>query len=143
MGVGGGGGGEGGGMEVSSNGLCHHAHIWYKPLKVFFRIKRLMTLKLGMQYLVLKYYQVYPNDDAGLTLTYFTARSKLVPFAFVRENTQTVDILETDEFYVVKARTYSQINEYMTIYDYPRSFIDLCPRSLRFDIFNIVFLRNR
>ena len=34
-----------------------------------------MTLKLGMQHLVLKYYQVCSNDDPGLTLTNFTARS--------------------------------------------------------------------
>ena len=29
-----------------------------------------MTLKLGMQHWVLKYYQVYSSDDPGLTLTY-------------------------------------------------------------------------
>ena len=57
-----------------------------KHLKIFFRTKRLMTLKLGMQHLVLKYNQIYPNDDPGLTLTYFTARSNLVPFAYVWEN---------------------------------------------------------
>ena len=32
-----------------------------------------------------------------------------------------VDFLETDEFYEVKVSIYSIINEYMTIYDYPRS----------------------
>ena len=32
-----------------------------------------MTLKVGMQHRVLKYYQVYSIDDPGLTLTYFTA----------------------------------------------------------------------
>ena len=42
-----------------------------------------MTLKLGMQHQVLEYYQIYSNDDPGLTLTYFTARSNLVPYAFV------------------------------------------------------------
>ena len=47
--------------------------------------------------------------------------SNLVPFAFVWENAQTVDCLETDEFYEVKVGTYSQTNEYMTGYDYPRS----------------------
>ena len=36
-----------------------------------------MTLKLGMQHWVLEYYQVCSNNDAGLTLTYFTARSNL------------------------------------------------------------------
>ena len=42
-----------------------------------------MTLKLGMQHWVLKYYQVCSNDDPGLTLTYFTARLNMVPYAFV------------------------------------------------------------
>ena len=45
--------------------------------------KKPMILKLGMQHFVLKYYQVYSNDDPGLTLTYFMARSNLVPYAFV------------------------------------------------------------
>ena len=42
-----------------------------------------MTLKLGMQHWVLEYYQICSNDDPGLTLTYFTASSNLVPYAFV------------------------------------------------------------
>ena len=45
--------------------------------------KRPMTLKLGMQHRVLEYYQVCSNDDPGLTMTYFMARSNLVPYAFV------------------------------------------------------------
>ena len=44
-----------------------------------------MTLKLGMQHRVLKYYEFYSNDDAGLTMTYFRARSNLGPYAFVWE----------------------------------------------------------
>ena len=36
-----------------------------------------IILKLGMQYWGLKLYKVYINDDPGLTLTYFTARSNL------------------------------------------------------------------
>ena len=40
-----------------------------------------MILKVGMRDWLLKYYQIYSNDDPGLTLTYFTARSNLVPFA--------------------------------------------------------------
>ena len=50
-----------------------------------------MTLILGMQHRVLKYYQIYSNDDPGLTLTYFTARSNLVPYAFVWEKGKTID----------------------------------------------------
>ena len=42
-----------------------------------------MTLKVGMQHWVLEYYQIYSNDDSGLTLTYFTAMSNLVSSAFV------------------------------------------------------------
>ena len=41
-----------------------------------------MTLKLGMQHWLLE----YSNDNPGLTLTYFTARSNLVPFVFVWDN---------------------------------------------------------
>ena len=44
-----------------------------------------MTLKLDMQHRVLEYYEVSSNDDPGLTLTYFTATSNLVPYAFVWE----------------------------------------------------------
>ena len=41
-----------------------------------------MTLKFGIQHRVLEYYQVYSNDIPRLTLTYFTARFNLVPYAF-------------------------------------------------------------
>ena len=37
-----------------------------------------MILKLGMQHRGLRFYKVYINDDPGLPLTYFTARSNLV-----------------------------------------------------------------
>ena len=37
-----------------------------------------MILKLGMDHHGLKVYRVYINDDLGLTLKYFTARSSLV-----------------------------------------------------------------
>ena len=35
----------------------------------------------GMQHRVLKYYRIYSNGDPGLTLTYFSAKSILVPYA--------------------------------------------------------------
>ena len=54
-----------------------------------------MTLKIGMQHRVLKYHQVCSNDDPRLTLTYFTARSNLVPYAFVWGKGKTMDFLET------------------------------------------------
>ena len=36
------------------------------------------------------------NDDPGLTLTYFTARSNLVPYAFVWEKGKTMDALVSE-----------------------------------------------
>ena len=64
-----------------------------------------MTLKLGMQDRVLKYYQIPSNDDPGLTLTYFTARSNFVPYAFVWEKGKTMDLSETIVVYDLKLAT--------------------------------------
>ena len=77
-----------------------------------------MTLKLGMQHRVLKYYQVYSNDAPGLTLTYFTARSHLVPCAFVLEKVKTMDFSETIVVYDTKVGRCNQLNEYMKLYEY-------------------------
>ena len=41
-----------------------------------------MMLKLGVWHQRLKLYKVYKNDDPGLTLTYFTARSNRVAYMF-------------------------------------------------------------
>ena len=54
-----------------------------------------MTLKLGMQHRVLEYFQVYSNDDPGLTFTYFRARSDLFLYAVVWEKGKTMDFSET------------------------------------------------
>ena len=88
-----------------------------------------MTLKLGMQHRVLEYYQVCSNDDPGLTMTYFTARSNLVPCAFVSEKGKTMDFSETIVVYDIKVGRYNQLNEYMKLYENQRSrsFIDLGP----------------
>ena len=64
-----------------------------------------MTLKLGTQHWVLKYYQVCSNYDAGLTFTYFTARSNLVPYVFVWEKRKTMDFSETIVVYDLKLAT--------------------------------------
>ena len=42
------------------------------------------------------------NDDPVLTLTYFTAMSNLVPYAFVWEKCETMDFSETIVVYNVK-----------------------------------------
>ena len=54
-----------------------------------------MTLKLDMQHQVLKYYQVCSNGDPGLTFTYFTTRSNLVPYALVWQKEKTMNFPET------------------------------------------------
>ena len=67
-------------MKVCSNGLCYMTSmaampVYGKNLKIFFSgTQRPMTLKVGMQHLVLEYFQIYLNDDPELTLTYFMAR---------------------------------------------------------------------
>ena len=98
-----------GGTKVCSNGPCHLTKVVTMPIygknikKIFFSgIKRPMTSKLGMQYGVLKYYDFCPNYDARLTLTYFTARSNMVLYAFVWETGKTMDISETIVVYNVK-----------------------------------------
>ena len=64
-----------------------------------------MILKLGMKHWGLKLYKVYINDDPELTLTYFTARSNLVPYAFVWEKGKTMDFSETIVVYDLKLAT--------------------------------------
>ena len=78
------------GTKVPSNGHGHMTKMAAMPIyvknhrKIFFsRTEQPMILELGMQHRVLKYYPIPSNDDPWLALTYFTARSNLVPYAFV------------------------------------------------------------
>ena len=64
-----------------------------------------MTLKVGMQHRVLEYYQRCSHDDPGLTLTYFMARSNLIPYAFALEKGKTMDFSETIVVYDLKLAT--------------------------------------
>ena len=102
-----------------------------------------MTLKVDMQHQVFEFYQICSNDAPGLTLTYFTARSNLVPYAFVWEKVKTMDFSETIVVYHIKVGRCSQLNEYMKLCEYQRSrsFIDWS-KSLRFNIFKLLFLNN-
>ena len=60
-----------------------------------------MTLKVGTKHRVLECYQVCSNDDPELTFTYFTARSNLVPYAFIWEKGNTMDFSETVVVFVI------------------------------------------
>ena len=74
-----------------------------------------MTLKVGMQHRVLKYYQVGSNDDPGMTVTYFTSQSNLVPDAFLCENGKAVEFSETIVVCDVRVGRCSQLNVYMKL----------------------------
>ena len=53
------------------------------PSKFFFsRTTGPISTKLGMKHWGLEYYNVFINYDLWMTLTYFTARSTLVAYAF-------------------------------------------------------------
>ena len=103
-------------MKVSTNGLCHMTKMAAMPMyakkktfKIFFSgTERPMNLKLGMQHWVLEYYQVYSNDALGLTMTYFTPRSNLVPYTFVWENVKTMGFSEVIVVYDIKIGICSQ-----------------------------------
>ena len=49
----------------------------------------------GLESWVFEYYQMYSSDDPGLTLTYFTTMSNLVPYAFVWKKGKTMNVYET------------------------------------------------
>ena len=138
-----------GGTKDCSNGQGHMTNMAAMPiydkkksLKIFFSgSKRPMTLKVGMQHQVLVYYQVCSNVDPGLTLTYFTARSNLVPYAFVWEKVNTMDFSETIVVYDIKVGRCSQLNKYIKHYEYQRSrsFTDLGPSHSSDSIFSNFF----
>ena len=55
-----------------------------KSLNIFVSgTKKPITWKVGMHYWVLEYHQISSNDDPGVAVTYFTARSNLAPYVFV------------------------------------------------------------
>ena len=66
------------GMKVSSNVPGYMTKMASRPIygekhsKIsFFGTKRPMTLPLGMQHRVFKYFHICSNDEPGLTLTIF------------------------------------------------------------------------
>ena len=80
-----------------------------------------MTLKVCRRHQVLKCYEFCSNDDPGLILTHFTARSNLVPYSFVWQKVKTMDFSETIVVYDIKVGRCNQLNNYMKLYEYQRS----------------------
>ena len=58
------------------------------------------------------------NDDPGVTITYFTARSNLVTYAFLWEKVKTVDFSETIAASDLKGSRSRHLIEYMKICEY-------------------------
>ena len=77
------------------------------PSKVFSKIMRPITFELGIQHWGLGPYKVCSNNDPGLAVTYFTARSNLLPAVFVWEYAYILDVIETIEVYELKVGTNS------------------------------------
>ena len=96
--------------EFLSGELLYRPCPWYpcmvKTLKnLLLRNHMPMTWKLGMQHRVHEYYHVCSNNNHRLTLTYFMARSNLVPYAFVWEKGKTMGFSETTVVYDLKLAT--------------------------------------
>ena len=137
-----------GGMKVFSNGPGHMTNMAAMPIYV----TNLKTHLLWNQKAddIESWYaasgtRVLPNYAPWVTLTYFMARSNLVPYAFVWEKGKTMNFSETIVVCDIKVGRCSQLNVHMNLYEYQRSgsFTDLHRKSLRFNIFRLLFLRNR
>ena len=91
------------------------------PLKIFFSgTGRPISTKLGtgMYYRGLQPIIICSNDDPEVTLTYFTARSNLVTYAFLLEKVKTVDFSETNAACDLKIGRCRQIIEIMKVSEY-------------------------
>ena len=76
-----------------------------------------MILKLDILHWELKLYSVNINDDPGLTLTYFTARSNLVTGFSIGKSENRV-FSETIEVCELKVGRYRQLIKFMTVCEY-------------------------
>ena len=75
-------------------------------------------MKLGMQHSELQPVIVCSNDDPGVTLSYFTAKSNFVTKVFLWEKVKTVDFSETIAASDQKVGRCRQLIEFMTVCEY-------------------------
>ena len=75
-------------------------------------------MKLGMQHPELQPVIVCSNDDPGVTLTYFTAKSNFVTELFLWEKVKTVDFSETIAASDLKVGRCIQLIEFMKVCEY-------------------------
>ena len=88
------------------------------PSKIFSRIGRPISTKLGMKHRGLQSIIVCSNDDPGVTLTYFMARSNLVTKAFSTGKGEKVDFSETIAAYGLKVGRYRKLIKFMKVCEY-------------------------
>ena len=75
-------------------------------------------MKLGMQNPQLQHVIVCSNDDPGVTLTYFMAKSNFVTSVFLGEKVKTVNFSETIAASDLNVGRCRQLIEFMKICEY-------------------------
>ena len=75
-------------------------------------------MKLGMLHPGFQPIIVCSNDDPGVTLTYFTAKTNLVTKVFLWEKVKTVDFSETIAASDLKVGRCRQLIEFMKVCEY-------------------------
>ena len=69
-----------------------HVHIWQKAFKnLLLRNQLISDLRTSYTASGIRRYKVCPNDDPGLTVTYFTARSVLL---YELDFVETIEVIE-------------------------------------------------
>ena len=79
---------------------------------------------------MLEYYQIFSNGDPGLTTTYFTTKSNLVPYAFMLEKGKTMDFSETSVVYDLKLTTDDRSDKTFLLTTKLCSLCAVCPLPL-------------
>ena len=137
------------GMKVCLNGLCHMTSMAAMPIYGK-NLKKSSSLEpkdnWPWKFVCSIGYSSTSKFAQMMTLSLpWPARSNLIPYAFVWEKGKIMDFSETIVVYDIKVGRFSLLNEYMNHYEYQRSrsFSELRPKPLRFNIFNLVLLRNR
>ena len=88
------------------------------PLKIFSGTGWPISTKLGMCHRPLQPIIICSNDDPLVTLTYFTARSNLVTYAFLWKKVKTVDFSENIAACDLKVGRCRQLIEIMKVSEY-------------------------
>ena len=98
-----------------------------------------ISTKLGILHPGVQPIIVCSNDDPGVTLTYFTARSNLATSVLLWQKVETVDFSETIAVSDMKVGRCRQLIEFMKLCEYRRSRSFLYHIFFRFCMFCALF----